>query len=259
MRGSHLRLPAAVGRGIINRSAVLALATVVGLGCMLEIRAADAQPSPDDVPAAAPPALLPTIDYDAESGTISADGRIESLRAFVKKLCGQVGIELLGYGAPDRVTRVRYRELPVQEALERLLWKEDYLLGGGEAQPSDGSAPEIVWLQILGTEGDDSDSAGATASTDGGDPIVLPRTGYTTRSTTIRKRTAEAFAKRLDDDEDARRRFLATPDATYTKLLGKESYAVAFLMDLAEATTERSAKMKVERLRRTLQARPRPW
>jgi hypothetical protein len=238
------------------RAAALVGAGAVSLALLLGASPASAQvPPPADALGEFVPVNLPDITVDSATGTLSADGRIDSVKAFVEKICAETNIKLLAYGAADRASRVRFKSVPIQEALERLLWSEDYLLGASNDDPT-----RLTWLQILGTEGGDLATAPASsASASQGQPIVLPRTGYTTRSTTIRKRTAEAFAKRLDDDAEARKRFLATPDKEYADSLSKESYAVAFLMDLSGATKDRAAKMKVDRLRRTLQSRPRPW
>jgi hypothetical protein len=203
----------------------------------------------------APVALPTTVEVSDNATTATVDGDTESLQALITELCRQGEIELRAYGAADRPIRTRYHDVGMRDLFERMLWQENFLLGTEET--ADGTGERVSWLQVLGDQNGANAPAGGKiasgGSNDGVRELVLPRTGYTTRSATIRRRTAEAFARRLDEDAEARRRFLATPDTKYSSILGKEAYAVAFLNELVSAVTDRPSKLKLERMVRTLQ------
>lgn len=239
-----------------TRTACLALALFFSSALPWTAPSLQAMTIEEDVDPLEAPATLPTITLDEVNQTASVEGRTESLKALVTELCRVGGIELRAYGAADRPVRSRYRDMELRELFERLLWQENFLMGN--AQREDGKGRRLAWLQVLGSDGAagaQGGGAGGAAAGGGGAvrELVLPRTGYTTRSATIRRRTAEAFGRRLDEDAEARRRFLATPDAKYIDILKKETYSIAFMNELVGMVKDRPAKLKLERMVRSLQ------
>lgn len=89
-----------------------------------------------------------SIEVDAEQN-VSVSGRSESLRAAIIEICKRANVSLLAYDADDRPFAAQYRQVPLSEALARLLRSEIYLAGLRPAGAA--SASQVTWLRVTGS------------------------------------------------------------------------------------------------------------
>jgi len=78
---------------------------------------------------------------------VSLSGESPSLRAVVEELCDRAGIELRGYGAPDREFHGSYHDVPATGLLPRLLRDESHVVG---LTTDEKHHTRIAWLRVLG-------------------------------------------------------------------------------------------------------------
>lgn len=83
---------------------------------------------------------------DAQHVTVA--GNFDSLRAAITELCRRAGVELQAYEAADRPFAASYEDIPLAEALERLLRSEIYLAG---LRPVEHGRPVVTWLRVSGS------------------------------------------------------------------------------------------------------------
>jgi hypothetical protein len=88
---------------------------------------------------------------DVEVGpdqTVTLAGESPSLRTVVETLCQRAGIELRGYGAPDREFHGSYHHVAAAGLLPRILREESHVVGL-RTDPASGRT-RIAWLRVLG-------------------------------------------------------------------------------------------------------------
>jgi hypothetical protein len=78
-------------------------------------------------------------------------GQSGSLRALVADICTQAGVKLRGYDAADRPITVSYVDVPLRDALQRLLRDETYMIGVRAHPQSDDV--DVAWVHVTGSKG----------------------------------------------------------------------------------------------------------
>jgi hypothetical protein len=92
-----------------------------------------------------------SIEVDgAQNVTVVGSG--PSLRDTIVEICERANVKLLAYEAADRSFSASYRDIPLSEALARLLRSEAYLAG---VQSGSGTPPstQVNWLRVTGSAG----------------------------------------------------------------------------------------------------------
>jgi hypothetical protein len=135
--------------------------------------------------------------------TATVIGTFDSLTELLSDLCAKAGVELRSYDAPDHPISASHTERPLSEVIERLLSKENYLLGvrGGRAE---GSPMEVAWIRVTGSKG-----SGDEAVPGGLDvPSTFGETAFDSEDPTDARRAQEAVAARLLANEAQVAQFL---------------------------------------------------
>jgi len=91
-----------------------------------------------------------TIEVDPDQ-RVTIVGSSDSLRSAVTDLCARADVRLLAYEAEDRPFSASYQQLPLSEALARLLRSEIFLVGLSPRQ--DGEGDLVTWLRVSGAKG----------------------------------------------------------------------------------------------------------
>lgn len=85
-----------------------------------------------------------------EGQRVSVSGQTSSLAQLVSDLCTKTGVSLRGYEAGDRPITVSYVDLPLRDALQRMLRDETYMIGvRAGARPAD---VEVAWVHVTGSK-----------------------------------------------------------------------------------------------------------
>jgi hypothetical protein len=90
-----------------------------------------------------------TIEVD-DAQNVTLSGSSDSLRSAVAELCRRGQINLVAYEAEDRPIAADYRNVPMADALGRLLRSEIYVAGLRAAGRRD--QPLVTWLRVSGSK-----------------------------------------------------------------------------------------------------------
>jgi hypothetical protein len=234
------------GRRILRLAGTLALSAVIGVW------------------ARSAPAASIAIEVDGDQA-VTINGSSDSLRAAIAELCQRANVKLVAYEAPDRPFAASYQQIPLSEALGRLLRSEIFLVG---LRPSDTPAnPIVTWLRVSGSTGGVASSplpdgsATAPQAAAGGPSLDLGvaqeviDTALSSQDTFARNNARRTLLEALRGTPAPLERFLDTDvNAIVDQVVGYQ-YAAELLNSLQSVTTSVEQRTKIQTMLRTLRLR----
>ena len=206
---------------------------------------ADETPAADEAPKATP---ISGVEVRSRR-SVTVVGQFESLQAVVEELCEKSGVALRTYTATDRAITANYVDLPLRDVFERLLSRESFVLGvvkrGGDERT------RLTWIRVVESSRKVA-SAPRRAATK---PVVLPRVGFTSPDSNIRRRVTVAWTRRLQNDVAYRMQFLKTGDRALINQLARGRHSEEFLQQAAARVGDAAVRAKLTALRRSLAKR----
>lgn len=204
------------------------------------------------------------IEVDGDQA-VTINGSSDSLRAAIAELCQRANVKLVAYEAPDRPFAASYQQIPLSEALGRLLRSEIFLVG---LRPSDTPAnPIVTWLRVSGSTGgvassplpDGSTTAPQAAaggpSLDLGVAQEVIDTALSSQDTFARNNARRTLLEALRGTPAPLERFLDTDvDAIVDQIVGYP-YAAELLNSLQSVTTSVEQRTKIQTMLRSLRLR----
>lgn len=155
----------------------------------------------------------------ADPRAVTVVGDFESLSNLVATLCQRANVELRGYAAPDRPVTVDQRSRPLRDVLERLLVRENYLLGvrtpANDGETAGASQLDVAWIRVTGSRASGAGAAGLTV------PARFGRTEFKREDPIEADRAHAAVAERLLSDEAGVRAFLDADAGDLARSLGQ--------------------------------------
>lgn len=210
------------------------------------------------------PAATISIEVDGEQ-TVTMNGSSDSLRAAIAELCQRANVKLVAYEAPDRPFSASYQQIPLSEALGRLLRSEIFLVG---LRPSDTPAnPIVTWLRVSGSTGGVASSplpdgaaaapqaAAAGPSLDLGVTQNVIDTALSSQDTFARNNARRTLLEALRGDPGPLQRFLDTDVTAIVEQIAGYQYAAELLNSLQSVTTSVEQRTKIQTMLRSLRLR----
>jgi len=209
----------------------------------------------------------------AESLTIEVDstqkvtimGSSDSLRGAIADLCTRANVRLLAYEAEDRPFSASYQQLPLSEALARLLRSEIFLVG---LRPrDDGGGDLVTWLRVSGAKGGVGGPLFAAGATDTRFPTSLAaaidlgvaanviETVLTSDDTIARNNARRTILENLRSNPAPLQRFLETAPATLAEQLMEFPHATEFLNSLQSVGRDVKQRSQIQTILRGIRAR----
>lgn len=170
---------------------------------------------------------------DEPQVTVGADqvttvvGRFDSLAELLADICTKADVELRAYGAPDRAVTADYVERPLAQVIERLLSREDYLIGMRE-NVTQGGLSRVVWIRVTGAK------HAAVGALPGGIPVPsgFGKSEFRSEQATDALRAEEAVAQHLLADDARVAAFLKVDPAELARSLRQYPHIEALLHKL---------------------------
>jgi len=177
--------------------------------------------------------LVSTTHADDQQVTVGADqvttvlGRFDSLTSLLADLCTKADVELRSYGAPDRAVTADYVERPLARVIERLLSREDYLIGMREGG-TQGGPSRVVWIRVTGAK------HSGVGVLPGGIPVPsgFGKSEFRSEQATDALRAQEAVAQHLLADDARVAAFLKVEPAELAQSLRQYPHIEALLHKL---------------------------
>lgn len=204
-----------------------------------------------------------TIDVDP-SQNVTIVGNSESLRAAVADLCTRANVRLIAYEAEDRPFSASYQQLPLTEALARLLRSEIYLVG---LRPRREGGGEIVtWLRVSGAKGGTGGPivtagptqavppAGAAAAIDIGVATEVIEAALTSNDTIARNNARRTILENLRSNPAALQRYLEQDAAVLVEQLVGYPHATEFLNSLQSVGGDVKQRTQIQTVLRGIRA-----
>ena len=205
-----------------------------------------------------------TIDVDSAQ-KVTIVGSSDSLRSAIADLCTRADVRLLAYEAEDRPFSASYQQLPLAEALARLLRSEIFLVG---LRPQDDGAGNVVtWLRVSGAKGgvggplfaagaaQAAAPAGATAAIDIGVATEVIETALTSDDTIARNNARRTILENLRSNPAPLQRYLETDAAVLVDQLQGFQHAAEFLNSLQSVGGDVKQRSQIQTILRGIRAR----
>jgi hypothetical protein len=204
--------------------------------------------------------------HDAQRVTIT--GHFDSLRGVVVELCRRAGVELRAYDAADRPLVAGYENIPLADALARLLRSEIYL-AGVRADEHRG-AGVVAWLRVSGSKAGSSSepvtqgaalAPVAIALEPGIEAIdlgVAPKiveTALTSSDTAARNNARRLILETLSDDSASLQRYIGRDVTAVVNELAAFPHAVELVGVLQNVTRDMDERNHIQEILRALRLR----
>jgi hypothetical protein len=203
------------------------------------------------------------IEVDARQ-RVTMSGSSDSLRSAIAELCERAGVALVAYEAEDRPFTAAYQDVPLSEALARLLRSEIFLVG---VRPShDGSGQVVSWLRVSGASGGigggplraGTPGPPATTTIGGIDIGVSPevvQTALTSDDTIARNTARRTILENLRSDPAALQRLLESDPVSVVDQLAGARHAAELLNSLQSVASGVKERTQIQTLLRSLRLR----
>jgi hypothetical protein len=204
-----------------------------------------------------------TIDVD-DAQKVTIVGSSDSLRSAITDLCTRADVRLVAYEAEDRPFSASYQQLPLSEALARLLRSEIFLVG---LRPREQGAGELVtWLRVSGAKGgvggaliaggaQSAPSANAAAAIDLGVAAEVIETALTSDDTIARNNARRTMLENLRSNPAPLQRYLETDVMILVEQLVEFPHAAEFLNSLQSVGGDVKQRSQIQTVLRGIRAR----
>jgi hypothetical protein len=202
-----------------------------------------------------------TIEVDSAQ-KVTIVGSSESLRSTIVDLCAQANVRLLAYEAEDRAFSASYQQLPLSEALARLLRSEIFLVG---LRPrDDGGGDLVTWLRVSGAKGGVGGPIFAAAAPSPASPAAaidlgvasnLIETVLTSDDTIARNNARRTILENLRSNPAPLQRFLETEAMVLVEQLMGFPHAMEFLNSLQSVGRDVKQRSQIQTILRGIRAR----
>jgi hypothetical protein len=205
-----------------------------------------------------------TIDVDSAQN-VTIVGASDSLRSTIADLCARAGVRLLAYEAEDRPFSASYQQLPLAEALARLLRAEIFLVG---LRPrDDGGGDLVTWLRVSGAKGgvggplfaagttQAGPSPSAAAAIDLGIAANVIETALTSDDTIARNNARRTILENLRGNPAPLQRYLEQDTVVLVDQLAGFPHAAEFLNSLQSVGGDVKQRSQIQTILRGIRAR----
>jgi hypothetical protein len=206
-----------------------------------------------------------TLEVDSAQ-KVTIVGTSASLRNAIVDLCAHADVRLLAYEAEDRPFSASYQQLPLAEALARLLRSEIFLVG---LTPRAGGVGDVVtWLRVSGAKGGVGGSpvfagsaagapaaAGAAAAIDLGVAAELIETALTSDDTIARNNARRTILENLRSNPAPLQRYLETDAVVLVEQLAGFPHASEFLNSLQSVGGDVKQRSQIQTVLRGIRSR----
>ena len=205
-----------------------------------------------------------TLDVDPAQN-VTLVGSSESLRATIVDLCARADVRLLAYDAEDRPFSASYQQMPLSEALARLLRAEIFLVGLRPSQRGTGDV--VTWLRVSGAKGGAGGggplpsasvthpTAAAVAAIDIGVAADVIDAALTSDDTIARNNARRTILENLRSNPAPLQRYLETDAATLVDQLIGFPHAAEFLNSLQSVSSDVKQRSQIQTVLRGIRAR----
>jgi len=205
-----------------------------------------------------------TIDVD-DAQKVTIVGSSDSLRSAIEDLCSRADVRLVAYEAEDRPFSASYQQLPLSEALARLLRSEIFLVG---LRPRDDSAGDLVtWLRVSGAKGGvggaliagggahAAPSASPAAAIDLGVAAEVIETALMSDDTIARNNARRTLLENLRSNPAPLQRYLENDATVLVEQLLDYPHAAEFLNSLQSVGGDVKQRSQIQTVLRGIRAR----
>ena len=205
-----------------------------------------------------------TIDVDSAQ-KVTIVGSSDSLRSAIADLCTRADVRLLAYEAEDRPFSASYQQLPLAEALARLLRSEIFLVG---LRPrDDGGGDLVTWLRVSGAKGgvggpifaagaaQANPPAGAAAAIDLGVATNVIEAALTSDDTIARNNARRTILENLRSNPAPLQRYLEQDATALVEQLKGFPHAAELLNSLQSVGGDVKQRSQIQTILRGIRAR----
>jgi hypothetical protein len=204
-----------------------------------------------------------SIDVDAAQ-KVTIVGSSDSLRSAIADLCARAQVRLIAYEAEDRPFSASYQQLPLSEALARLLRAEIFLVGLSPRE--DGAGELVTWLRVSGAKG----GIGGTVLAGGGAQPTAPsavaaidigvaadviEAALTSDDTIVRNNARRTILENLRGNPAPLQRYLETDVTVLVEQLVEFPHAAEFLNSLQSVGGDVKQRSQIQTVLRGIRAR----
>jgi hypothetical protein len=209
----------------------------------------------------------PVLAVD-DTQRVTVTGSFDSLRAAVVELCRGAGVELRAYEAEDRPFAASYENIPLSDALARLLRSEIYLAG---LRPGEADGGAIVsWLRVSGSKGGVVGQLDAEIATRAPAAVTLKpgiesielgvapkivETALTSSDTAARNTARRRILETLSEDQASLQRYVSRDVTVVVDELAPFPHAVELVSVLQNVTREVDERNQLQEILRALRLR----
>lgn len=204
-----------------------------------------------------------TIEVDSEQ-KVTLVGTSDSLRGAIADLCARADVRLIAYEAEDRPFSASYQQLPLAEALARLLRSEIYLVGLTPREDSGGDV--VTWLRVSGAKGGvggtlfagqgaGANAASPAAAIDLGIAAEVIETALTSDDTIARNNARRTILENLRGNPAPLQRYLETDPTLLVDQLIDFPHAAEFLNSLQSVGGDVKQRSQIQTVLRGIRAR----
>jgi hypothetical protein len=192
-------------------------------------------------PASGPRSLIVTADQ-----RVTITGSHCSLESLLEDLSWRAGFELRSFGIDDRAIAVRIDNMPLGEALRRLVGRDHYTAGVAVS----GAGARVTWVEVPGPRERAGTRRHRPNSRSPGEPQfqVPPKlflAAFESVDPAERAAAASMIERRVIGDPAERARFLATDVDSFVDALAKYPQAAATLRAHAERQPDIELRRKL--------------
>lgn len=203
-----------------------------------------------------------TIEIDSDQ-KVTIEGSSDSLRSAVADLCARADVRLLAYEAEDRPFSASYQQLPLSEALTRLLRAEIFLLG--LSPRGDGRGDLVTWLRVSGAKGGVGGSLVAGSQTHGSPRAVAAidlgvtadvlEAALTSDDVIARNNARRTILQNLRSNPAPLQRYLQNEVVVLVDQLAEFPHAAEFLNSLQSVGGDVKQRSQIQMVLRGIRAR----
>lgn len=201
------------------------------------------------------------IEVDAAQN-VTISGSTDSLREAITEICERAGVELVSYDAEDRPFSASYQDVPLSEALSRILRSEIYLVG---LRPGE-RGPVVSWLRVSGASGavggaplragaPQASRPGTVAGIDIGVAADVIDTALTSDDTIARNNARRLILQNLRGNPAALERLLERDPAEIVDQLLGSRHAAELLSSLQSVASDVKHRTQIQTILRGLRLR----
>ena len=190
---------------------------------------------------------------------VTIDGEYPSLEQLIEDLSWRAGFELRSFGLEDRMVDQRMTDVPLDDALRRLVGRDLYTVGLSVG--ADGVS-RVTWVEIPGPREPMGARKGvAKPRAPDEAPFQVPPklflAAFESTDPAVRAEAWTAISRRVLDDPVERERFIATDVAMFVDAMKKYPDAVTILRGMASAQSDSMLRSKLEQVIAALEGAPR--